>query len=689
MMQAMSMNRKQRRLQNKKAGVTKKSRDNMARAEEQKALGMQLRAAGREAEALAPLREALRLNSSLADVHFALAMIARTKPELGIDMGEINKNLSNKEELLKSYAVILEVLRKRKLYNEAKICQEEYCRLLPEDPLALMDLGLIQNLSKGGGEEAILDMARALNMAPDNKIIKSVFATSLHNPFFSTFHPEVKEAFLHCLKNIYDVNLYRFGLPWINLMLRDPLYKEAFKTGSAEDEDIFYQWLGQLDEKSAAFLKDPYLIKGLRMVLVNTKVAESVFTRIRKYLCLNIDKLTSDGRIKLFEKFVFALAEQCFFNEYVYTQSEEETQLVKSYTAEIEKNPDKHKIALVSCYAPLHDFMHGKSRLLHDIAQNDSDFLHLIKTQYEDPETEQKIKGDIPVFGAFANEISRKVQSQYEENPYPRWITFCAHPMPNDDMPIKPEDKYKPLNILVAGCGTGRQPLGAAARHPNAKITAIDLSRASLAYAIRKARESGLADRIKFVHADILSMTDWPDEFDSIECSGVLHHMEDPFEGWTALNSKLKPGGYFKIGLYSETARENIVKAREFIAQNGFPSTIAGIRACRQAIFDLPTTDSMRRYLLESGDFYSTSLVRDLIFHVQEHRMTLPQIKDMMDKLGLKAVKFIMAQPKALTAYLKMFPEDPAAASIDNWALFEEKHPLTFAGMYQFWAQKV
>jgi len=80
----MSMNRKQRRLQDKKQGKPKapsrKQQDDAALAAELKAQGMALKNAGKEAEAVPLLKKALQLDSSLADVHFALAMLARMKP---------------------------------------------------------------------------------------------------------------------------------------------------------------------------------------------------------------------------------------------------------------------------------------------------------------------------------------------------------------------------------------------------------------------------------------------------------------------------------------------------------------------------------------------------------------------------------------------------------------------------------
>ena len=42
--------------------------------------------------------------------------------------------------------------------------------------------------------------------------------------------------------------------------------------------------------------------------------------------------------------------------------------------------------------------------------------------------------------------------------------------------------------------------------------------------------------------------------------------------------------------------------------------------------------------VLAVPDFYSVSELRDLLFHVQEHRFTIPQLKEYLDTLGLSFV---------------------------------------------------
>ena len=124
-----------------------------------------------------------------------------------------------------------------------------------------------------------------------------------------------------------------------------------------------------------------------------------------------------------------------------------------------------------------------------------------------------------------------------------------------------------------------------ASRYKNAQITAIDLSGSSLAYAARKIKEYGMGN-VTFKKMDLLNVADLGETFDIIECSGVLHHMEKPSDGLSALIHQLKPGGYIKIGLYSEIARKIIVEARSTIQKLEIDSTPKGIKRFRQQVLD-------------------------------------------------------------------------------------------------------
>ena len=190
--------------------------------------------------------------------------------------------------------------------------------------------------------------------------------------------------------------------------------------------------------------------------------------------------------------------------------------------------------------------------------------------------------------------------------------------------------EVKNPEILIAGCGTGQHSIGTAARFKSAKILAIDLSLSSLAYAKRKTEEFGI-ENIEYMQADILDLGQLNKKFDIIESGGVLHHMNNPLAGWKVLKDCLKPGGLMKIGLYSELARQNIIKIKEEIRELSVSSSDTEIRSFRDMI--IRSDKDHHKGVLAVPDFYSVSELRDLLFHVQEHRFTIPQLKEYLDTL--------------------------------------------------------
>src|SRR5206468_1252730 len=92
------------------------------------------------------------------------------------------------------------------------------------------------------------------------------------------------------------------------------------------------------------------------------------------------------------------------------------------------------------------------------------------------------------------------VREQYGSFPYPRWDSIAPQRLLRDweaqECSRETEGALRGTQprILVAGCGTGRDVAMLAAVFPDAQITAIDLSRTSLAYAAMKAREYGFTN---------------------------------------------------------------------------------------------------------------------------------------------------------------------------------------------------
>jgi SAM-dependent methyltransferase len=386
-----------------------------------------------------------------------------------------------------------------------------------------------------------------------------------------------------------------------------------------------------------------------------------------------------------------ALAQQCFLNEYVWPETAAETAVVARLAERVRAgDASALELALLAAYRPLAAI----PALARPAAAGEA-FERLWRRQVAEPAEEARLRAEIPVLTAISDPTSRAVQAQYEENPYPRWHRVpasLASPFPmrralRTLFPHLDPARFavaEAPDVLIAGCGTGFQAAITAARNPAGRILAIDLSRASLAYAMRRCAELGLTN-LRFAQADVLQLGGLPERFDMIECTGVLHHLRDPLAGWRVLASLLKRGGVMRIALYSEIGRRSVVAARELIARHGLGADREGIRAARQLIFAQPDASPVRP-LVHSPDLYSASGVRDLVLHVQEHRFTAAQLADSIRALGLEFLGFELADRGVPRAYRERFPEDPTAVSLETWGRFEAEHPHVFAGMYQFWA---
>ena len=396
-------------------------------------------------------------------------------------------------------------------------------------------------------------------------------------------------------------------------------------------------------------------------------------------------------------RFACALARQCFINEYVFACSANETAAIAALAARVTGSlargepPASAQLTALACYQPL-CALAGAERLLEHRWPPEID--GLLTLQVREPQEEQRLRAAIPQLTPIDDAVSQAVRAQYEENPYPRWIKApparaClpveAHlrsAFPHAD--IRSPGPLPHPDILVAGCGTGQHPIDTAQSVAGARVLAVDLSTASLAYALRKTRELRI-ETVDYAQADLLQLGALARRFDVIEASGVLHHLADPFAGWRALLALLRPGGFMKLGFYSETARRDIVRARELIAAAGFAETAEGIREARQYLRRIARAERIEGVL--QGDFFSTSGCRDWLFHVQEHRLTLDAIGAFLREHDLALLGFQCGRA-TLQAYARRFAGDPAATDLACWRQFEREHPDTFGGMYQFWVQR-
>jgi 2-polyprenyl-3-methyl-5-hydroxy-6-metoxy-1,4-benzoquinol methylase len=426
---------------------------------------------------------------------------------------------------------------------------------------------------------------------------------------------------------------------------------------------------------------------------------ENFFQLIRNYLLRERSSNLSNS-IKAHKNLNLfcSIAQQCFINEYVFYQSQEEINTSFYLRNTIEKALENNiiiqeiDIITIACYFPLHSILGSELLLLRDWSENVN---KLITQQIIEPLEEVKLHKSIQTFEAIDNQVSIKVKDQYEINPYPRWVKLpnsthrkSINSYIQSRFPLATFDRLvndKNPEILIAGCGTGQHSIATAQLFSGAKILAIDLSLSSLAYAKRKTEEMGIKT-ITYAQGDLLKLGALGRKFDVIESSGVLHHLENPFEGLQQLIFLLRPLGVMRLGFYSELARRDIARVRELILNEGIGSSAQEIRNYRRKLFNLENSGEFG-LATRNSDFFSVSACRDLLFHVQEQCMNLKVLSDFFKANKLNFLGFEIDE-SVIQSYKNRFANDPAATNLEQWKVYEEENPDTFIGMYQFCVQK-
>ena len=447
----------------------------------------------------------------------------------------------------------------------------------------------------------------------------------------------------------------------------------------------------------AVLAKDELFLLAMDRLIFQDAEWEVFLCDIRKYLLLNELQHPCTDNLPL----LAAFCGQAANNEYAFIESDQEINVLEALTNQLSTADNlqgkPRPLLLASMYRPLEELLGPE--LFHQLLGSDKnqwdlEFRNIMARLFKQQTQEEAV--DIKQFGNITDPVSRVVKGQYEDNPYPRWLALEHHTptrysdaleavLPGFKSP-KLLSKGK-LQVLIAGCGTGRHALNVARYFRDVQVLAVDISHNSLSYAQRMAKRYQL-DNVEFLQADILQLEGLGRKFDIIECSGVLHHMDDPKLGAQCLINILEPKGLLKIGLYSELARSSVVTCRDFIKRNKIVANSGGIRRLRNEIISTKEQPDQWHEIRKSSDFYSVSGCRDLLFHVKEWRFTTNKINELCKDLSLTFLGFSSLDKNTIENYRLEFPTDKRLLNLENWNEFEDKNQQTFSSMYQFYVQK-
>ena len=650
-------------------------------------LGNTLRQLGEHENAVNCFRRALEIDPSYANAHSNLGVSLQEMGWVEDSIQSYQAALDINPQFLPARVNISSALNELDQPEEAARYARQVIQLNPNIPEAHNNLAVaLSELDQC--DDAVKSFRQALRLNPDYHEALQNFAANLDGVSNLEVDDIVIDLIVRCLeKSTIDS-------PALHSVSQSILMHELLENSDLDKLNINAVFKLKLSIRSllASYLKNCFVAD------VNL---ERVFSALRSEL-LNADKKkisekqSEDALIGLQR----ALSYQSFRNEYLWSATYDESELVKELEASVlhavERNSEIEEFDLyrLGSYKPLYqinDLVNWAKGAVRDASGPKHD---AIQTLVLDHSLESDIAAKLTAVTPIDDEVSQVVQSQYDENPYPRWdsvpITrphYYSQVILREIAPNRPQllSTAENPSVLIAGCGTGKHAITSALRYHKSNVLAIDLSRVSLAFAVRKANEMQISN-LKFAQGDVLNLDGIDKQFDIIECSGVLHHMRDPEAGLTSLLKVLKPHGLLKLGVYSQRAREFIGRLRELFADKEFDLSLEGVQSFRKIL--LQDQDPDLRVIQKIEDFYSTSTFRDMIFDYHEHCFTPLQVETLLENFDLDFLGFVFSDKKTKAVYANEFPDDPNCISLENWDSFERARPITFTNMLQFWCRK-
>lgn len=270
---------------------------------------------------------------------------------------------------------------------------------------------------------------------------------------------------------------------------------------------------------------------------------------------------------------------------------------------------------------------------------------------------------EVPFLAAGAREmtastVTETVRRQYEALPYPPRN-------PEDDrnrLPTPAVDWLACVNhycyagrknfqegfqALVAGGGTGDATIFLAwqLRRTRATVIHLDLSQASIDVARKRARVRNLHN-IRWIRGSLLDLPamDLP-KFDYINCSGVLHHLEDPPAGLAALRSVLKDDGAMGLMLYGQVGRTAVYLTQELMRRvnAGLDDPDETLRRAEEILRVLPKTNWLKRSedIFDDHIRYGRAGIYDAYLHSCDRAYTAEEVHEFLASAGMKMVDYI------------------------------------------------
>ncbi len=285
----------------------------------------------------------------------------------------------------------------------------------------------------------------------------------------------------------------------------------------------------------------------------------------------------------------------------------------------------------------------------------------------------------------------KQVQEQYLDYPYPlrdpeddkkRIIaTFEGYLSNINHYLYSGKQNFKKgFRVLVAGGGTGDSTIWLAKQlmdYPKSEIVYIDFSKTSMDIAKKRAENHGI-NNITWIEDSILNIPSLNlGKFDYFNCSGVLHHLENPDLGIKILYDVLKENGGGSIMVYAQYGRTGVYQVQELLRKTG-----KGIKSCQEevssawdVINSLPKTNWYIRgeELVNDHKIFGDIGLYDLFLHKQDRAYTIPQLYEFVENAGLNITCFHDSYTRAVLNIESYFKDSATKERIKKLPLRERQ----------------
>jgi Tfp pilus assembly protein PilF len=326
-----------------------------------------------------------------------------------------------------SYNNLGSVLADQGHWEQAIQLYQQGININPNYPQYYANLGWV--LSKQGNYvNAYHYLVHATRLEPSNLLYKKWLAIALSSMYFTESNPTTVELIKDCFQqpDIYKNHLVNPSLSLLRLTSEFQQVCQLCQQGSLTIDnclDFFANQLGQ-------YLLSSTLIAQLEI--------ENILTILRKTILLSFNPKEL-YKPPIFD-FICALANQCFNNEYIFQLTEQEKKEVNKIQLTIETilvdfNPDvlnlndlEILLSILCLYEPIYILKNAEKLLKIPEKKWSLTFYPLLEKTLINYYREKEIQRSLLTLTKIEQKTSLLVQSQYEENPYPRWLGMTILP---------------------------------------------------------------------------------------------------------------------------------------------------------------------------------------------------------------------------------------------------------------------